>query len=115
VHSEGSAFHGEEQKKQILRFLESDGLHRSPEIGTRCARNDRQVLAWLGGAIARGSERGESMRIGQAGLGTGCSSQNVPAQVLVLDDVRQLVLDVDSVDTHRFLLQIRALKGDLVQ
>ena len=36
-------------QKQILRFLESDGLHRSPEIGPRrCApRNDRAV-GWVG-------------------------------------------------------------------
>lgn len=26
--------------KQILRLLESDGLHRNPEIGPRSARND---------------------------------------------------------------------------
>jgi len=30
----------ENEQKQILRFLESDGLHRSPEIGPRSARDD---------------------------------------------------------------------------
>ena len=42
---EESAFAVKNQKKQILRFLESDGLQRSPEIGPLPPgrdRNDKQ-------------------------------------------------------------------------
>jgi hypothetical protein len=45
-------------QKQILRFLESDGLHRSPEIGLRrfAPQNERVGLTF-DGAVIRGFPR----------------------------------------------------------
>jgi hypothetical protein len=42
-------------------------------------------------------------------------SQDIPAEVLILDDIRQLLLNISSIDADRFLLQVRALEGDLVE
>src|SRR5581483_4376812 len=50
----------------------------------------------------------------KAPLGKG-SSQDVPAEVLVLNDIGQLFLDVGGVHAHVLLLQIRAFERDLIR
>src|SRR5580698_10320615 len=41
--------------------------------------------------------------------------KDVPAQVLVLDDVRELFAHKCAIHAHVFLLQVRALKGDFLE
>src|SRR2546427_12992354 len=41
--------------------------------------------------------------------------QDIPAEILVFYDVRQLIADVVGVDLHRFLFQIGALERDLFE
>src|SRR5207244_7847429 len=43
------------------------------------------------------------------------ASQNVAAEVLVLNDLGQLLLDVSGVDAHGLLLEIRSFERDLIQ
>src|SRR5271157_639633 len=41
--------------------------------------------------------------------------QDIAAQVLVLDDIGELLVDVGRVDLHIFLFQIRGFEGKLVE
>jgi alpha-galactosidase/6-phospho-beta-glucosidase family protein len=41
--------------------------------------------------------------------------QDIPAQILVLHDVRQLLVHVSGINLHRFLLQVRRFKLQLIQ
>jgi hypothetical protein len=42
--------------------------------------------------------------------GWGKGLENIPAEVLIFDNFRQLFLDVSVVDAHGFLFQVRALE-----
>src|SRR5579863_219411 len=43
------------------------------------------------------------------------ASQNIPAEVLILDDLGQLLAHVGRVHLHGLLLQVRSLEGNLFQ
>src|ERR1700737_1932738 len=67
----------------------------------------------------RNEDSGKTMRLGGARVSLihfeFRSLKNVAAQILVLDDFRELLGHVGGIDLHIFLFQVGSLKGELVE
>src|SRR6266568_4111293 len=105
THFDGSTYLGRLEVHDLLWTFEVGRLRRTLDATGEQKTSREESAQQLRNAPLRWSERqGHSTR-----------SQNVTAEVLVLDNFCQLLLDVGSVNTDSLLLQVRTFEGYLVQ
>jgi tetratricopeptide (TPR) repeat protein len=110
-------------QKQILRFLESDGLHRSPEIGTRryAPRNGR-MAGWAGriacllvtfaiAPFSLGSQDDASKRDKSGSLAARAAGR--PVQTANVDTPKQLKPLEDLIEQGQYQQTVQGLENYL--